>query len=183
MQTTSGYKELVSIGGVYGRGFTHLWRCPWRHHSTKVDRHDYNTVIRKDFSVVSPFYVVKKEGKQHACCYEASLRFWRHQLVLSQKWYKKGIMVRLAKQYQQIVQTGPLAVKVVIRCVSWASRHTEKPPNYVTLLIFRGNIPREISWHHRLGIKWLTQAVKKQTFKVAHEVSDMCMNKIIIGKD
>lgn len=56
-------------------------------------------------------------------------------------------------------------------------------PNYVTLLIFRGNIPREISWHHRLGIKWLTRAVKKQTFKVAPEVADMYTNKITISKD
>lgn len=63
-------------------------------------------------------------------------------------------------------------------CVMSVQTNRETP-NYVTLLIFRGNIPREISWHHRLGIKWLTQAVKKQTFKVAHEVTEMCMNKII----
>lgn len=74
------------------------------------------------------------------------------------------------------VQTSHLTLKVVMSVEA-----NRENPNYVTLLIFRGNIPREISWHHRRD-KTANTAVKKQTFKVAHEVTDMYMNKRIISK-
>lgn len=65
-------------------------------------------------------------------------------------------------------------------CVMSVDTNPENP-NYVTLLIFRGDIPRGISWHHRRD-KMANTAGKKQTFKVAHEVTVTHMNKIIISR-